>query len=233
MKEIRMTKHLERKIGQLERKKKTAYRAGATCLGIGIIGSMINPALFMMTLVGIALLIGGRNRERRLASYQAGMSGEERLVGQLRNTLQNASTLFVNVPMGGRDIDCLAVGPDGIRVMEAKHYSGAIICNGDAWSRLKTLRGETHAYALPSFSRQVKENIRHLKAYLASRGIKAWIDGIVVITHDRATLEVEGLKNIQALTLAQLNQIQPGRSLSAADQKRIEDAIIDLQRETA
>ena len=163
------------------------------------------PALALVVLAAVAA--GGviysevryaGNRTRR-AQLNAGLQGQKELV-QTLSVLDDDYYLVNNLGLPGRgdDIDHLVVGPNGVFALETKHYSGRIYCRGGQWYQAKTRRGGLAQPERPirDPARQLKRNVDYLRACIKrtdpdlSRRTRLWIEGIVVFSHPRASLDL-------------------------------------------
>ena len=111
---------------------------------------------------------------------------------------------------GGGDIDHIVLGPNGVFVLETKNWSGNISCNGDEWQR----SGKRNFSGSPS--RQVKRNAAKIQQIIDDnpnlRALGIWVEGIVVLTNNHATLHVNN-PTVTILKLPQLpNHITTFRS---------------------
>ena len=180
-------------------------------LPLAIAGAWIHLLILAIGAVTLAVLWDRQNR--RLC----GAEGEERALGLPRAYpgclayLPNTYTAFnqVLVPYGKRhrELDLIVVGPNGIFVIEVKHYRGEI--TGAETDR--TWRQPQSTYDLANIDVrelrnpviQVKHAVRALRGYLASHDIKTWVQGAVVMTHPNCRLDV-GTTGTPVLTLPQL-----------------------------
>ncbi|RPI57785.1 MAG: NERD domain-containing protein [Chloroflexi bacterium] len=138
------------------------------------------------------------NRTRR-AQLNAGLQGQRELVRTL-SVLDDDYYLVNNLGLPGRgdDVDHLVVGPNGVFALETKNYSGRIYCRDGQWYQAKTSRGGVAQPERPirDPARQLKRNVDYLRACIKrtdpglSRRTRLWIEGIVVFSHPRATLEL-------------------------------------------
>jgi len=138
------------------------------------------------------------NRTRR-AQLNAGLEGQKELVRTL-SVLDDSYYLVNNLGLPGRqdDVDHLVVGPNGVFALEIKHYSGRIYCRDGQWYQVKTSRGGLAQPEKPvrDPTRQLKRNVDYLRSCIKrtdpelSRRTRLWIEGIVVFSHPRVSLEL-------------------------------------------
>lgn len=180
-------------------------------LPLAIAGAWIHLLLLAIGAAALGVLWDRQNRRLR------GAEGEERALGLPHALpvslacLPNTYTAFnqVLVPYGKRhrELDLTVVGPNGIFVIEVKHYRGEI--NGTETDR--TWRQSQFAHDGDDICErnvrnpivQVGHAVRALRRYLAGRDIKTWVQGAVVMTHPDCRLDV-GTMNTPVLTLPQL-----------------------------
>ncbi len=114
----------------------------------------------------------------------------------------------LQIPAGRsyRELDYVVVGPNGIFVVEVKHYRGEIRgAEFDrTWLQRKRSRaGYFYTQELRNPVTQIKGGIYALRRHLATHGIRNWIEGIVVFTHPECTLMADK-SSVPILTLAEL-----------------------------
>ena len=179
-----------------------AVLAGAL---VAISGQPPWPAVALAGMAGVAAagLITSevryaRNSTRR-AQLNAGLEGQRELVRTL-SVLDDAYYLVNNLALPGRgdDVDHLVVGPNGVFALETKHYSGRIYCRDGQWYQVKTSRGGVSQPEKPvrDPARQLKRNVDYLRVCIKrtdpelSRQTRLWIEGIVVFSHPRVSLDL-------------------------------------------
>jgi hypothetical protein len=119
---------------------------------------------------------------------------------------------------GGGDIDHVVLGPNGIFVLETKNWKGTVSCNGDEWQRL----GKRNFSASPS--RQVKRNAMRIKQIIENSGVihsGVWVEGIVVLTNNHATLRINGA-TVPILKLAHLSDYLTGHRNGSYSHQQLE-----------
>ena len=149
---------------------------------------------------------------RKYHIYNGGWQGEKQVAKLLSNTLSDDYYLLNDLYLrdGGGDIDHIVLGPNGVFVLETKNWSGSISCNGDEWQRA----GKRNFSGSPS--RQVKRNAAKIKQIIDNspnlRPLGIWVEGIVVLTNNHATLHLNN-STVPILKLPQLpNHITAYRS---------------------
>jgi hypothetical protein len=197
------------------RLRQEAKRRRAFLLVIGlpltIVGAWIH---FLVIGIGaVALAVLWDRQYRRLS----GAEGEDRALGlphALPGSLAYLPDTYIAfnqvlVPYGKRhrELDLVVVGPNGIFIIEVKHYRGEI--TGAETDLTWRQRQRTHDRAnidvreLRNPVIQVKHGARALRRYLAAHDIKTWVQGAVVMTHPDCRLEVSAT-GTPVLTLPQL-----------------------------
>jgi hypothetical protein len=166
------------------------------------------PALVLGVLAAVAAagLIYSEMRyagsSTRRARLDAGLQGQRQLARTL-SVLSDDYYLVNNLELPGRsdDVDHLLVGPNGVFALETKHHSGRIYCRDGQWYQLKTSRGGLVQPEKPirDPARQLKRNVDYLRACIKrtdpalSRQTRLWIEGFVVFSHPRASLDLPDL----------------------------------------
>ena len=93
--------------------------------------------------------------------------------------------LFTNVSIGVRTVlDAVIVGANGVFIVDVKTRSGKIEATaGSDWIRHKVgSKGTPYRVPMKNPLQQMNRDIRELQSYLASCGIRPWIDGSVYFT---------------------------------------------------
>jgi len=113
--------------------------------------------------------------------YRSGRWGEERVVDQLRFSLDGHWTLYRNFEWPNRrwgDIDLALVGPGGIWAMEVKAYSGQSRNVGDQWERKRRQRWRKMT---KHPGKQARLNASRLNKYLQGHNVDVgWVQPVVV-----------------------------------------------------
>lgn len=138
---------------------------------------------------------------QKYLTWKSSESSEELILNELKK-LPDSYNLISNVviPPNRGDTDYVVIGPNGIFVIETKHYGGEIKCDGDKWQRYKiSKRGAKYLLWAGSPSAQVKRNAKVLKDFLLEHKEEIfkrdtphiWIESILVFTNERAKLQVK------------------------------------------
>jgi hypothetical protein len=163
------------------------------------------PALALGVLAAVAAAglvysearYAGNSTQR--ARLKAGLQGQRQIV-RILSVLGDDYYLVNNLELPGRgdDVDHLVVGPNGVFALETKHHSGRIYCRDGQWYQVKTSRG---GFTQPEReirdpARQIKRNVDYLRGCIKrtdpalSRRTRLWIEGFVVFTHPRVSLQL-------------------------------------------
>ena len=140
---------------------------------------------------------------RKYHIYRGGWQGEKQVVNLLTHTLSDDYFLLNDLYLrdGGGDIDHIVLGPNGVFVLETKNWNGNISSNGEEWHRA----GKRNFSGSPS--RQVKRNAAKIQLIIDGnpnlRALNILVEGIVVLTNNRAKLQV----NNPSVTILKLPQL--------------------------
>lgn len=172
---------------------------------VAVTGQPAWPALALVALALVSALgmiytnVRYARNDTRRAQLDAGLRGQREMV-RILSALDDSYYLVNNLglPRRGDDVDHLVVGPNGIFALETKHYSGRIYCRGGKWYQAKTSRGGLAEPEKPirDPARQLKRNVDYLRACIKrtdpglSRRTRLWIEGIVVFSHPRVSLDL-------------------------------------------
>jgi hypothetical protein len=159
---------------------------------------------------------------RRYHIYNGGYRGEEQVADLLSHSLNDDYYLLNDLYLsgGGGDIDHIVLGPGGVYVLETKNWNGNVSCVGDEWQR----SGKCNFSSSPS--RQVKRNAARIQQIIGAnpnlRALNIWVEGIVVLTNNHATLHVSN-PTVTILRLPQLpNYLTTHRNPSGLTREMLE-----------
>jgi len=185
--------------------------AGALAAGVSLVGGL----WLGLDFIGLALapaLYGALVKPQ----LHAGAEGEARALGLPETepgalvTLSDHYTLFNNLHLSfeGKtvEIDLLAVGPNGVFVVEVKHYRGHLSGRGCSqyWTQKKTsAHGNTYTNTIRNPVGQVWRQILALRRWLGRGGYRGSIEGLVVCTYPGVELDVASPK-IPVVTVPEL-----------------------------
>jgi hypothetical protein len=163
-----------------------------------------------LILIPLAYFLGVYTYQKYLM-WEVGSISSDIVTKELQK-LPDSYTLIsgVVIPPNRGDTDHIVIGPNGIFVIETKHYGGEITCNGDEWKRHKVGRkGRNYKLWIGSPSNQVKRNAKVLKDFLlahkeeifeSGEAPHIWIESILLFTNERANLYVKN-PTVQILSL--------------------------------
>jgi len=151
-----------------------------------------------LVMLPLAYLLGIYSYRSYLA-WRGGSIGEELVTSALLG-LDDSYILLngVVVPPNRGDTDHIAVGPNGIFVVESKNYGGRVSCDGDVWKKTKIGRSGVHNLEIGSPSNQVKRNAKVLKDFMlrhqdeifGGAAPHLWVHAVLVFTNPDAELEL-------------------------------------------
>lgn len=209
MKEVYVSNYLQDQYNSYRHKVRVRSLYSAGFIAASILCLPFIPQITLVLFVtGLGILVNVSQINSVKSTFAAGIQGENRLREYLNRLLSDKYTAFYNVPTGYGDIDCLVTGPTGLYAIEVKNHKGAIGYRDGKWYQIKVGKGGTiYKGSLKNPSAQLARGIMKLKEYLVSHGISAWVQGCVVFTSPESILRVEGLNNIKAVQINELNHI--------------------------
>lgn len=186
-------------------RRREALFCAATIAVIAIAGIGAAVSLHPLAALCAVVPIPPLWRRRQRLIEEAG--GEERTFGVPLPSpgclaeLGSGYSLFnrLRVPCRGveRKLDGVVVGPNGIFVIKIKHCQGKITGSetDPCWRQHKSVNGRELSTAdeFPSPIIEVKYGVLALRKYLASRGIRIWVQGIVVMADPRGAFSVHAV----------------------------------------
>lgn len=175
----------------------TAGFALAVGIGFGaVLGAAVPCALWggLGLLVLSALLFGVylRRQPALVYGFFKGARGEEMVAGELARLPADWTVFHGVVLPDGTDIDHLAVGPQGVFLIETKYWSGQvsvergrILANGRPVNRSPVLQVRRAAAALSKATGLSAEHIRGMLCFAGTHFPEgsAWADEILVCSH--------------------------------------------------
>lgn len=182
----------------------------------GISGS--ESVLYLYFVGAIVFVVFGYLLQEKITKakiWRSGLTGQN-MVEAVLSDLSDQFYLINNLslPFKNCDIDHLLIGPNGVFLLETKHYKGEISCVGDSWVYQKVGKnGGTYRGYINNPSRQLKRNVWELKTFLDKKSKKLfgdrqfpfWIQGIVVFTNDEAVLHAKE----ETVKILKLNALLP------------------------
>jgi len=172
--------------------------------------------------------------------WRAGLKGQEK-VEEVLSVLPDEYILINNLslPFKNCDIDHLLLGPNGIFLLETKHYKGDVSCIVDDWEYQKVGKnGGLYKGYINNPSRQLKRNIWELKTFFDKKSKRMfgvtpfpyWIQGMIVFTNEDTELTTKE-ETVKILKIDQLlKHIQSTREyrIPKEEIQKIAQLLIDL-----
>ncbi len=182
-----------------------------------------------LLLIGWAPLALSTAFLRRYHIWNAGVRGEK-VVSRALQRLDDSYYLLngIVLPGGRGDIDHIILGPKGVFVIEAKNYSGTIVCKGDEWYRRR--RGAKKTMPMDSISAQVKRNASDLSYFVQRTArLNLPVSPVCVFVNPSVQLELTN-PTVPTLRLHELTRFiqnaQPLVSLSEHDLQKLGQSIL-------
>ena len=125
-----------------------------------------------------------------------GAKGEELGLAQALN-LPEGYHVFTNVTISyqnySQETDLIIVGMKGVYIVEVKNHNGKIVGDAEAaeWMQYKIGRGGGHySKKIHNPVKQVKGQVYKLSKFLKGQGINVWVEGVILFTNDRVSVNV-------------------------------------------
>lgn len=175
---------------------------GGTCFAVPLVLYMLAFFLYRVHLHGFYHLLPfalfgwpAAYLLQRHQTLRAGLNGERAALRSLAE-LPDEYYVFTSVQseVEGKkgEIDCLAVGKNGLFVVEVKNHNGKICADEheEYWVQHKVGRkGGAYTNKIRNPLRQTKRNVYLLSQRLQAQGMRAWIEGLVYFTNDKLEME--------------------------------------------
>ena len=145
-------------------------------------------------------------------------------------SLPESFQIFTNVSIGVRtNLDAVIVGANGVFIVDVKTRSGKIEPTaGSDWIRHKVgSKGTPYRVPMKNPLQQMKRNIRELQSYLASCGVRPWIDGSVCFTRAEFEEQIEGCYTSEDAVLDHIKSFPDEHPLSDEEQKTVAAALAE------
>ena len=145
-------------------------------------------------------------------------------------SLPESFQIFTNVSIGVRtNLDAVIVGTNGVFIVDVKTRSGKIEPTaGSDWIRHKVgSKGTPYRVPMKNPLQQMKRNIRELQSYLASCGVRPWIDGSVCFTRAEFEEQIESCYTSEEDVLDHIKNFPDEHPLSDEEQKTIAAALAE------
>ena len=145
-------------------------------------------------------------------------------------SLPESFQIFTNVSIGVRtNLDAVIVGTNGVFIVDVKTRSGKIEPTaGSDWIRHKVgSKGTPYRVPMKNPLQQMKRNIRELQSYLASCGVRPWIDGSVCFTRAEFEEQIEGCYTSEDAVLDHIKNFPDEHPLSDEEQTKVAAALAE------
>lgn len=192
----------------------------ALSLGLVLLGFWVSIWLLAAAILPVA---ASPMFMRRYYTWSAGARGEN-VVARTLQQLDDSYYLLNSVVLPGRkgDIDHVLLSTKGVFVIEAKNYSGRVMCDGDHWYRVK--RGSHNEVRAESVSEQVKKNAVHLRDFIQQTArLNLWVNPVCVFVNPSVQLELKN-PTVPVLRPAELaNFIRSARTSSNLSEDQLRE----------
>ena len=179
-----------------------------------------------LALVAVMLVAGNGARGPQAAAKKS--SADVEFLKELPAPFQ----LFTNVSIGVRTVlDAVVVGTNGVFIVDVKTRSGKIEATaGSDWIRHKVgSKGTPYRVPMKNPLQQMNRDIRELQSYLASCGIRPWIDGSVYFTRAEFEEQIDGCYTASEDVLDHIKNFPDDHPLSEEEQKTVAEALAARQ----
>lgn len=187
-----------------------------------------NPyALYIIVgLILAAVTLGAGSNARKEKTTAKGSTEDVEFLKALPEDFQ----IFMNVSIGVRtNLDAVIVGANGVFIVDVKTRSGKIEPTpGSDWIRHKVgSKGTPYRVPMKNPLQQMKRDIRELQSYLASFGVRPWIEGSVYFTRAEFAEEIDGCYTSADDVLNHIKNFPDDHPLSEEEQKTTAEALAE------
>lgn len=179
-----------------------AYVAALLCLlSVAFLDDWMGKDAIWLLVAGVGCIVGfvlGGKWGRDARILEVGIEGEH-AVAELVRHLPDSYVVYRNVPVAREgkksEIDLLVVGPNGVFVIEAKHWNGTLVGNytGEDWVQHKVGRGGTpYSSSHRNPVKQVGRQVDYLAYTLRNSGVRTWVSGVVYLSNPEAQVQMYG-----------------------------------------
>lgn len=160
---------------------------------IGIISGVI-----IVTSVIISFISGNRNSQNEEQERQlAGERGEALVTAEIESVKHEDDYIFTNVKISfkGKRTECdnIIINNFGVFIIEVKNYSGSLSGNenDDKWVERKynDYGDILEEKNVKNPIKQVRRQIDILSKLLKNNGLRAWIEGYVILIHNNSPVD--------------------------------------------
>lgn len=196
---------------------------------IGIISGVI-----IVTSVIISFISGNRNSQNEEQERQlAGERGEARVTAEIERVMRKDDYLFTNVKISFNnsetECDNIIINNFGVFIIEVKNYSGSLSGNenDDEWVERKYFEEKSVKNPI----KQVKRQIYILSKLLKNNGLRAWIEGYVILIHNNSPVDSKYIIPFKRAEIDQVIHTQGKNKLTNEQVKKISEIIQSLAAE--
>lgn len=196
---------------------------------IGIISGVI-----IVTSVIISFISGNRNSQNEEQERQlAGERGEARVTAEIEKVMRKDDYLFTNVKISFNnsetECDNIIINNFGVFIIEVKNYSGSLSGNenDDEWVERKYFEEKSVKNPI----KQVKRQIYILSKLLKNNGLRAWIEGYVILIHNNSPVDSKYIIPFKRAEIDQVIHTQGKNKLTNEQVKKISEIIQSLAAE--
>lgn len=196
---------------------------------IGIISGVI-----IVTSVIISFISGNRNSQNEEQERQlAGERGEARVTAEIEGVMRKDDYLFTNVKISFNnsetECDNIIINNFGVFIIEVKNYSGSLSGNenDDEWVERKYFEEKSVKNPI----KQVKRQIYILSKLLKNNGLRAWIEGYVILIHNNSPVDSKYIIPFKRAEIDQVIHTQGKNKLTNEQVKKISEIIQSLAAE--
>lgn len=193
---------------------------------IGIIAGII-----IVTSVIISFISGDRNSQNEEQErWLAGERGEAVVTAEIKRVRRKDDYLFTNVKISfkGERTECdnIIVNNFGVFIIEVKNYSGSLSGNenDDEWVECKYFEEKSVKNPI----NQVKRQIYILSKLLKNNGLRAWIEGYVILIHNNSPVDSKYIIPFKRAEIDQVIHTQGKNKLANEQVKKISNIIQHL-----
>lgn len=192
---------------------------------IGIISGVI-----IVISVVIFFISGDRNSQNEEQERQrAGERGEELVTAEIESVKHEDDYIFTNVkiPFNNSETECdnIIINNFGVFIIEVKNYSGSLSGNenDDEWVERKYFEEKSVKNPI----KQVKRQIYILSKLLKNNGLRAWIEGYVILIHNNSPVDSKYIIPFKRAEIDQVIHTQGKNKLTNEQVKKISNIMPD------
>ena len=192
---------------------------------IGIITGVI-----IVISVIISFISGDRNSQNEEQErWLAGERGEAVVTAEIERAMRKDDYLFTNVKISfkGKITECdnIIINNFGVFIIETKNYSGSLSGNenDDEWVERKYIEEKSVKNPI----KQVKRQIYILSKLLKNNGLRAWIDGYVILIHNNSPVDSKYIIPFKRAEIDRIIHTQGKNKLTNEQVKKISNIMPD------